>query len=413
MEHQNQQTGLYSKDVIINFRSSEARHFMLLREALRSFDGKDTDFKLCAMGGHTLNTPRCFKLFSHFLSDIIDSCPPVQEVPTIILPDCPVNSIKHLLNLLTEGFTQSREGDHDVRDIIEVANVLKIDIKNLVYDDQTKQAEPMKVDELEEGEIEDDEEDFLLMEQEQKFGNKIGIKIASFAEVDRSNPNIMTDGKINNNILFPCLECKKNFGTADGLERHLRMSSKHGTVLFHCTECRNSFGSEAALKNHMKTTAKHGNEKFVKKTGIRKLVEAKKRRECRCSICFQVLESKPKLISHMEIHNTCQACGKVFQSISCLDGHIRIAHPHKCNFCEYVGSRMIKLKIHMKKHHGDEMHKICKVCGQVFQSISCLKGHVRIAHPYKCDLCEYVGSQRSKLKNHMKKHHGDYPSEIL
>jgi len=406
MEHQNQQTGLYSKDVIINFRSSEARHFMLLREALRSFDGKDTDFKLCAMGGHTLNTPRCFKLFSHFLSDIIDSCPPVQEVPTIILPDCPVNSIKHLLNLLTKGFTQSREGDHDVRDIIEVANVLKIDIKNLVYDDQTKQAEPMKVDELEEGEIEegeieDVEEDFLLMEQEQKFGNKIGIKIASFAEVNSSNPNIMTDGKINNNIPFPCLECKKNFGTADCLKKHLRMSSKHSTILFHCTECKNSFGSKAALKNHMKTTAKHGNGKFVKKTGIQKA-------------------SLPKVDgSNPNIMNSGKNLGteaRLETDLKLTSRHGRTGRSktkHKCHLCEYVGSRRIRLKIHLEKHHGDGIHNICKVCGKVFQSISCLHGHVRTAHSYKCNLCEYVGSQRIKLKNHTKKHHVDYPSEIL
>ena len=250
-----------------------------------------------------------------------------------------VNSINHLVNLLTEGFTRSGEDDHEVKDIMEVANILKIDLKNLVYDERTKQAEPMKDDELEEGEIEDDEEDFLFLEQEQTFGNKVGIKIASFAKVNSSNPNIMTSDKINNNITFPCRECKKTFGTAAGVEDHLKMSSKHN--FFQCPECHNFFTSEVAFENHL-TTSKHGSEninlhlaqeqqpKVVKKRGIQKASLAK------------VDASNPSIM-------ICNVCGKGFQGLKRLVGHLRIAHPHKCNLCDYVGP---KLKKHMKKQHG-------------------------------------------------------------
>jgi len=437
--------------MILNFRSSEAGHFRLLREALTSFGERDTDFKLCAMGGHNLNVPRCFKLFSHFLSDIIDSCPPVQEVPTIILPDCPVNSIKHLVNLLTQGSTQSRGEDNDVKDIIEVANVLKIDIKNLVYDEKIKQAEPKKVDELEEGEIVDDEEDFLLLEHErkQKFGNKIGINIASFAKVNSSNPNIMT----NTNGIFPCLECKRNFGTEAGLETHLRMTSKHNTGLFQCTE--------AGLEYYQKMISKHGNENvnlhlaqdqqpFVKKTGNQKASLAK------------VDGSNPKIMTGVKINNNifpCLECMRNFGTEAGLEDHLNMSSKHTTGLFNCAESKNSfssedasenppkttskhvngNVNMHLAqeqqpfvkktgiqkasivkvdgsnpnimtngKNFGTKIDKICKVCGQVFQSIRNMVRHVRIVHehkPFKCNLCEYVGCKRMKLKKHLKNQH--------
>ena len=325
----------------INFRSSEAGQFMILEEALRSFDEKDTDFRLYAMWGHSLKIPRCFKLFSHFLSDIIDSCPLVQEVPTIILPEFPVNSIKHLINLLTKGFTLSQD-DQDVEDIKEVANVLKIDIKNLVYDEQTiKQAEPMKVDELEEGETEYSQEYFEDdEEQKQKFVKKIGIEIASFAKANSFNPNIMTNGKNKKKKK----KCKKSFGSEAALETHLKMTCEHlhGNeednlpmaqepklkvvqkiethkasldvsnpnitsgrnidINFQCPECKLFLENSHGLETHLKM--KHGHDRSKKK--------------CRCDICCKVFWSTSKLLAHKEIHKICEVCGKKFPFTSRL-----------------------------------------------------------------------------------------------
>ena len=335
---------------------------MILKEALKSFDEKDTDYRLYAMWGHSLKIPRCFKLFSHFLGDIIDSCPLVQEVPTIIMPDFPVNSIKHLINLLTKGFTQSQD-DQDVKDIIEVAKVLNIDLKNLVYDEQTKQAEPTKFDELEEGEIED-EEGLLLMAQEPKLiiVKKIGIKIASFAKASSSDPNIMTNDK--SNVLFRCPECKKSFGSETALETHLKMTCKHGNeevkllmaqepkqrfvnkigiqnINFQCPECKKCLGTETGLESHLKM--KHGH-----------IGHGKSKKMPRCRLCCQVFNSTSDLLSHKEIHKICEICGQVSRSISCMVGHIRSVHgfkPYKCNLCHFAASQRAELKIHVKKQH--------------------------------------------------------------
>jgi len=373
--------------MFINFCSSEAGHFKLLKEALGSFQEKETDFKLVGNGGHSLKIPKCFKLFSHFLSDIIDSCPPFHEVPTIILPDCPVNSIQHLTNLLIKGSTESQENDHDVvKDIIEVANVLNIYMKNLVYEEQTKHYnETMKVDELEEGEIEDDEEDILLRSQQEKqiFEKDSGIQIASFAKVDSSNPNIMSTGKINNNILFQCTDCKKSFGSEAAFDTHLKITSKHGNkednllclwhkyrnydyveiendeegdigdtrikkpcvakvesfnpLPFKCPECEKYFGTKPGLRRHQKKNHYKEKEKQL----------------MRCSVCYQVMESK-KLHRHMAIHKTCEVCGEVFDTIRSMVGHSKTVHgckPYKCNSCEYAVSNKNNLKKHMKKQH--------------------------------------------------------------
>ena len=356
----------------INFRSSEAGQFMILKEALRSFNEKDTDFRLYAMWGHSLKIPRCFKLFSHFLSDIIDSCPLVQEVPTIILPDFPVNSIKHLINLLTKGSTLSQD-DQDVEDIIEIANVLNIDIKNLVYDEHTiKQGKPPveELEDLEEGETEDGEEHKL------KFVKKIGIQIASFAKANSFNPNIMTNGKNKKKKK----KCKKSFGSEAALETHLKMTCEHlhgneednlpmaqepklkvvqkiethkasldGSnpnitsgrnidINFQCPECKLFLENSHGLETHLKM--KHGHDRSKKK--------------CRCDICCKVFWSTSKLLAHKEIHKICEVCGKKFLSIKSMLSHFKIDHgcePYKCNFCHFAFSQRTELKMHIKNLH--------------------------------------------------------------
>jgi len=282
-----------------------------------------------------------------------------------------------------------------VKDIIEVANILNIYMKNLVYDEQTKHYnETMKVDELEEGEIEDDEEDILLRSQQEKhiFEKNGGIQIASFAKVDSSNPNIMTTGKINNNIPFQCPDCKKSFGSEAAFETHLKMTSKHGNkqdnlpclwhkyrnddydeieddeegdivdigikkpsvakvesfdpLAFKCPECEQYFGTNPGLRRHQKKNHNKSKEKQL----------------IRCYICNQVMESTSKLHKHMEIHKICEFCGEVFDSIKMMVGHSKTVHgnnpyPYKCNFCEYAVSNKKNLRKHMKKHSDVKLYQ--------------------------------------------------------
>ena len=128
--------------MFINFKSSEAVHADLLQEAFNSFAEKNKGFlKLIAMDGPVIGKSERLKVFSPFLSDIIDSIPLAKEAPTIILPDLSSTSITHLSNILTQGFTKiclPRSLQREVeKSIMEAAAVLNINLNNLVLEKDT------------------------------------------------------------------------------------------------------------------------------------------------------------------------------------------------------------------------------------------------------------------------------------
>merc|ERR1719469_1795186 len=58
-----------------------------------------------------------------------------STLPTLILPDCSSSSIKHLLNIITNGFTLSDSVSYkNTNDIVETSQLLEINIANLSYD---------------------------------------------------------------------------------------------------------------------------------------------------------------------------------------------------------------------------------------------------------------------------------------
>jgi hypothetical protein len=196
-----------SNTMLLNFRFNGTEHAKLLEQALSSLNEDSKSVKLSAMSGQSLKVSSSLKFFSPFFREIIESIPLVNEEQTIILPDYSSTSIKHLINLLllTEGCTQSCAALEleDVADIKEVAKTLRIDLKNLVYDERTNQSDLINVeDELENCEIKDDEENEDNVPKVQEHGQEhlasvpieCKIKIASFAKADVSIPNLVHNG---------------------------------------------------------------------------------------------------------------------------------------------------------------------------------------------------------------------------
>ena len=75
-------------------------------------------------------------VFSPTLRPLLST--PCCTSPTLLLPDCSTSSIKHLLNIITTGFTSTQEvTDDDNNEINDTANTLSINVKDLVYVDNT------------------------------------------------------------------------------------------------------------------------------------------------------------------------------------------------------------------------------------------------------------------------------------
>ena len=147
-----------------NFHSNRDIHEELLVNVLSSIEKDDNYFKLIPKDGESLEISRSLRLFSPFLSDLINSFYNVNEVPAIIIPDCSSTSIIHLLQILTKGFTNvqvSPDAVVHVKGIIEAAEMFNIDIKNLIFDEREESNDKL-IDiksEKEDGEIDDDVEE--------------------------------------------------------------------------------------------------------------------------------------------------------------------------------------------------------------------------------------------------------------
>jgi len=302
----------------INLSASSAGHFKMLDEALKSFDEKNKQFKLCA-SGHSLKFPIRFKKLSPLLSDIID---PLTEIdlgrrrePTVILPDCSPVILQHLHDLLIKGCTTTYYQE-DVKDCItDLAEILGMDIKNLVHDEQ----------QLEDGEIFDGEERRDELNQEDDNGVKV-LKIASFATADIFNPNIVNYDKANNNP-----------------PQNAEIVNLKNTHKFKCPDCSVRFLNEASLLYHLKIR-NHGENPFIFK----------------CELCNYAGRKQGKLNRHMLTHNSeksfkCEICDYAGTNQAKLNKHskkhlLNTVKSLKCKWCEYEGTNTGDLNKHSKKH---------------------------------------------------------------
>jgi len=135
---------------------NENEHAKVANETLRYFEESHEKLKVKFADGHILNITQGLRIFSIFLNDIVSSLPRMNDI-CIIMPDIAPTSIINLLNILTKGITKisASEALQEEKDIIAAAEVLKVNIKNLVYYDSEeykKHATPVDI-EQEDGEI--------------------------------------------------------------------------------------------------------------------------------------------------------------------------------------------------------------------------------------------------------------------
>ena len=124
--------------MLLNFCTNASEHGNRLEQVFRSFEADGKTLVFSASTAEHLEVPISVQLFSPFLREIFASQTlSIDNQTLIILPDCSPTSIKHLINLLSHGSTQTST-EEDVETIRKVAKMLGIDLKNLSYDDFTK-----------------------------------------------------------------------------------------------------------------------------------------------------------------------------------------------------------------------------------------------------------------------------------
>ncbi|XP_038587327.1 zinc finger protein 37-like isoform X2 [Micropterus salmoides] len=130
-----------------------------------------------------------------------------------------------------------------------------------------------------------------------------------------------------------------------------------------------------------------------------------------CGVWYRILGSLIKHAwSHVEDPQlVCGVCGEKFESVEELKGHLRkYQKTHDCSFCAKSFLTITGLNSHTTLHTGDRPFK-CDVCNKTFAQISTLSVHrwVHVADkPHKCDICPKAFGLKAQLRAHSKMHAG-------
>ncbi|XP_045142712.1 zinc finger protein 7 isoform X2 [Echinops telfairi] len=139
----------------------------------------------------------------------------------------------------------------------------------------------------------------------------------------------------------------------------------------------------------------------------------KKCQECQKNLSHH-LQRKHQSQCQGEKQYECVECGKVFRLCSQLNQHQRIhtgEKPFKCTECGKTFRLSSKLIQHQRIHTGEKPYR-CEECGKAFGQSSSLIHHQRIhtgERPYSCCECGKAFSQQSQLIRHQRTHTGERP----
>eukprot|EP00092_Neocalanus_flemingeri_P020408 GFUD01022108.1.p1 GENE.GFUD01022108.1~~GFUD01022108.1.p1 ORF type:complete len:405 (+),score=105.01 GFUD01022108.1:60-1274(+) len=139
-----------------------------------------------------------------------------------------------------------------------------------------------------------------------------------------------------------------------------------------------------------------------------------------CPICAKEVKDLSNHIKDMHTetpgYHICNQCGKVFNKIKRLKGHIDTAHkeqPVVCDICSKVFKHLHSLRCHKRKVHIpiEIIEAKCPSCPKIFDTNAKLYYHKRSVHTLedsKCHLCGKTYKNKSLLHKHQKVYHKDW-----
>ncbi|KAJ3657719.1 hypothetical protein Zmor_009503 [Zophobas morio] len=140
------------------------------------------------------------------------------------------------------------------------------------------------------------------------------------------------------------------------------------------------------------------------------------RREC--PTCHKHI-TLPNFSNHVRNHDSgpqvCEQCGKTYDSVEKLRGHVFYQHSKKkyeCEECKVTFKNRHGLGTHRKREHNGSGH-ICETCGRKFLFAYWLKKHIQSTHmkmrPHICEFCQRAFSGRNALLTHRRQHTMETP----
>lgn len=194
---------------------------------------------------------------------------------------------------------------------------------------------------------------------------------------------------------FSCKVCGHFFKHSYSVKRHMRIHTR--VAAYKCTECNFECQRSESLKAHKKTHAADY------KGGV--VISNK------CHICSFTTGSRSLLKFHLDDHakeslNSEESAARLLLGITGDDDESKLHNLFKCSECSYSTTRLLHLKMHMRKHSADFPFK-CKLCDYTTAKKGNFVVHLRNhtgEKPYKCALCGFTCKQFIHLKRHIKNH---------
>ena len=104
---------------------------------------------------------------------------------------------------------------------------------------------------------------------------------------------------------------------------------------------------------------------------------------------------------------SCDLCGKEFKNEKEMKKHLK-SHSfkqieYKCEECDFLGTNTFTMEVHLGKSHSDQYE--CGLCDFVAKSFESLETHLFTCEIYKCDECEKRFQKICDMKAHIEIDH--------
>ena len=233
-----------------------------------------------------------------------------------------------------------------------------------------------------------------------------GVKLTKIKRKQKRNKKQQKEQTKEDNVLFTCKFCEKEFASLSNLEKHvdlhkyhqMRGTSGNGIRRYKCSECPNSYSSKEKLTQHinlvhMKLELKK--EQLVDEHGYVKDLE-------------NINKQKDKVNLNPNLHQ-CKYCSRTCQNAYNLGRHEKLheksnarLRPFSCQHCHKTYAFQNNLRLHVLEEHKNvvsvDENVILEEKKQILQDKS---AHVSL-------VCQYCGERCStsfNLKRHEKRRH--------
>eukprot|EP00111_Clytia_hemisphaerica_P020841 TCONS_00061461-protein len=257
--------------------------------------------------------------------------------------------------------------------------------------------------------------DELLVWYGDEYARDLGIVAADMKDDENDSTAKQNDFSQKKDIgpIFTCRYCSISYCHDKYLQKHLKFCRK---LPIESSYKSNEADSKLKLK-HVRTNDVKVRRKGKTNDGNDANISSNK--PFVCTVCGKVSNSFSNLQTHLRTHTgekpyKCDICGKGF-NVSCnLQRHLRTHtgdKPYKCDICGKGSNSSCDLTKHLRTHTGEKPYK-CDTCGKGFNHNQNLQAHLRThtgEKPYKCDFCGKGFNQSSHLQKHLRTHNGEKP----